>query len=95
MNPDRCYWAKGEDGLEVLIPHCWGTVLDGPSACTCDIAGSRLERAERGRQIAESYVERLRDRLLLAAARYEEQLVRARRLHEEIRRLEALVGKGQ
>lgn len=32
---DRCYWARGEDGVSILIPGCWNRVHDPDAACTC------------------------------------------------------------
>lgn len=88
MTPDRCHWVRDSDGFEVLIPLCWDAVLD-PGLCSCGVEGSRLDRAEIGRAAAESYVERLCDKLARATARYEEAILRDRRLVAEIRRLEA------
>lgn len=88
--PDRCYWTRDEDGLEVLIPRCWGSVLD-PAGCTCAVEGSALEKAERRRDIAEGEVLRLREKLIRATDRYEEILRKDRRWGAEVRRLEALV----
>lgn len=86
---DRCYWVRDEGALEVLILHCWQSVTSGPEFCTCLIAGSRLGLAERALQIAKDEVERLRNKLQLAADRYEGQWLRNQQLHQKIRRLEA------
>lgn len=85
---DRCHWVRCEDGTEVLIPRCWAAVLD-PAACTCEVDGSRLERAEYARFSAEQEVLRLRGKLDRAAARYEESLFYQRRQYREINRLRA------
>jgi len=88
--PDRCYWTRDEDGLEVLIPRCWGSVLD-PAGCSCEVEGSVLEKAERRRDIAEGEVLRLREKLIRATDRYDGALRWQRRQYQEIKRLEALV----
>ncbi len=58
----RCHWVRGDDGLETLIPHCWGSI-NSPSFCTCDTKGSEVERALYGRMTAEQEVMRLRGKL--------------------------------
>ena len=57
-SPDRCYWYRDGDG-EILIPMCYGTAINGPHECTCDVPVSRIEAAERGRAEAEKQVMRL------------------------------------
>lgn len=93
LKPDRCYWVRGDDGLEILIPPCWGCVMDGPAACTCEIDGSSLERAERARFGAEQVVLRLRDKLDRTAERYEQALNHQRRQSREIQRLRTRVAE--
>lgn len=88
MKPDRCHWVRDSDGLEVLIPICWGSVLD-PEGCTCEVEGSRLERAECGRQIAEAEVLRLREKLARHADRYADTIASQQRLWREARDLRA------
>lgn len=92
---DRCYWYRDGDG-EVLIPMCLGCAVNGPEQCTCDTPMSRIEAAERGREIAERHVMRLceaRDR------RLEEQNTlwwQNKRLRQRIRELEAQIeGKAE
>ena len=47
-----CYHAKDpETGLWVFIPDCYGG-LNGPSECTCGVAGSELEHANLARDQA-------------------------------------------
>lgn len=41
---------------------CWAAVMD-PSACTCEIDPSRIERAEIARSVAEDEIMRLREKL--------------------------------
>ncbi|WP_313348344.1 hypothetical protein [Paracoccus sp. (in: a-proteobacteria)] len=88
---DRCHWIRDEAGFEVLIPHCWGCVLGGPAACTCEIEGSRLERADLARLVAEQEVLRLRTKVDRGAERYEQLVNHQRRQYAEIRRLRAVV----
>ncbi|MDO5622240.1 MAG: hypothetical protein Q4G24_12300 [Paracoccus sp. (in: a-proteobacteria)] len=90
-NDARCYWARDEHGLEFLIPACWASINDGPSACTCHIEGSRLEQAQRGRDEAEQEVLRLRGKLRHSADRYAASLDYQQRLWREVRRLRALL----
>lgn len=89
-HPDRCHWVRCEDGTEVLIPRCWDAVHD-PAACTCNVDGSRLDRALRARDVAEQEVERLREKLQRAGVRHADFLARDARLMAEIRRLRAVV----
>jgi hypothetical protein len=91
MEQFRCHWVRDKDGLEVLIPHCWAAVHD-PAACTCDIEGSALERAEAARAAAEIEVERLREKLRRQADRFAAQLRKEERMFSEIRRLRAAQG---
>lgn len=84
--PDRCYWTRSGDGDEVLIPVCWAAVHN-PLDCTCDVPGSRLDYAERGRAIAEAEVTRLREKLHRAQDRIAELLRRNRALWAEGNRL--------
>lgn len=86
--PTRCHWVRHSDGVDVLIPMCWGAVHD-PSECTCVTDGSRLERAEIAREIAEGEVLRLRNKLLGQADRYAATLRHQEGLYAEIRRLRA------
>lgn len=58
--PMPCHFIQDGDDW-VHIPGCWGAIHD-PLCCTCKIAGSPLERAEKGRAVAERYIETLRDR---------------------------------
>lgn len=40
-----CHWVKDPDtGLDCFIPGCYGAIY-APGACTCEIEGSRLDRA--------------------------------------------------
>lgn len=87
---DRCHWVRDEDGFEVLIPRCWGSVLD-PAGCTCDVEGSRLEQAERARVSAEAEIMRLREKLERQADRYAASTRYQQRLWAELRRLRAEV----
>ncbi|MCJ1903074.1 MULTISPECIES: hypothetical protein [Paracoccus] len=89
-NHDPCHWVRDEDGFEVLIPRCWGSVLD-PAGCTCDVEGSRLEQAERGRVSAEAEIMRLREKLERQADRYAASMRYQQRLWAELRRLRAEV----
>jgi len=34
-DPDQCYWTEDEEVGLILIPGCWGCVINGPEACTC------------------------------------------------------------
>lgn len=88
--PQVCHWIRDEDGFEVMIPRCWGSVLD-PAGCTCSVDGSRIERAERAREIAEGEVMRLREKLLRQADRYSDSVRYQQRLHAEWRALRALL----
>lgn len=85
---DSCHWIRDEDGLEVLIPRCWGSVHH-PVGCTCDVGGSALEQAERRRDIAEGEVLRLREKAMRARELYEGALRWQTRQRQEIKRLEA------
>lgn len=88
ITADRCHWVREQDGPAVLIPHCWQSVVSGPEFCTCPIVGSHLELAERALQIDKDEVERLRNKLKLAADRYEGQRLRNQQFHHKIRRLD-------
>lgn len=56
-DPDQCYWTEDEEVGMILIPQCWGCVINGPAACTCvreeswrqkfEAACRRIETAER------------------------------------------------
>lgn len=81
--PDRCHWVREQDGTETLIPGCWGSVHN-PANCTCEVAGSALERAERARQAAETEIERLREKLSSAADRVRDLMTRNARLHAHL-----------
>lgn len=89
----RCYWTKDDDGASVLIPQCYGCAVSGPEACTCDVAGSRLDRAETARLSAEHEVERLREKLHRQHARYQIECDMNFRLRQRVRELEAQEGR--
>ena len=93
MEPDRCYWIKGEDGDEVLIPMCCGTAVNGPLGCTCNVPESRIEAAERGRAEAERQVLRLREARSRMLDEQKSRWYYQRRLHKRITELETLLGE--
>lgn len=91
---DRCYWYRDGEG-EVLIPMCFGTAINGPEQCTCDVPESRIEAAERGRAEAERQVMRLRE---ARDRRIEEQQAtwwQIKRLRDRIRDLEGQLARAQ
>lgn len=83
---DACHWVRGDDGVEVMIPMCWASILD-PSACTCEVEPSRLERAEMARSVAEGEVLRLREKLRRNADQRAIDRIKFDRLWQENRSL--------
>lgn len=82
-----CQWVKDPDnGLDAFIPRCWGGV-HGPESCTCEIAGSELEQAQKATAEARETITFLREQL----SRERENLIylsqNNRRLRDEIRKL--------
>lgn len=67
----RCHWVRLADGEEMMIPGCYGTAISGPHACTCDVPGSRIERAEDLIREMHERHERLRGRLEVMRAAVE------------------------
>lgn len=90
---DRCYWWRCTDGETILIPRCWGCVIEGPEGCTCDVPGSELERARDARIAAEREVERLREKLGRAADRQADLAVQVGSMRREIVRLRTLLDR--
>lgn len=84
--PDRCQWLF--DRYWIMIPGCIGAAVGGPHDCTCDIKGSKLEQAQRGREIAEGEVLRLHKRAERRGAEMAHLARRNRLLWEENHRLE-------
>ena len=82
--PGRCYWSRQDDGEEIMVPMCIGCAVYGPYQCTCNVPESRLEQAERGRSIAESEVNRLREKLYRSADRREVERLENQRLRRRI-----------
>lgn len=83
----RCYWYRDGDG-EVLIPMCFGTAVNGPEQCTCDVPDSRIEASERGRAEAEAQVLRLREARDRRLDEQKNMWWQNKRLRERIRELE-------
>lgn len=86
-SPDRCYWYRDGEG-EVLIPMCYGTAINGPAQCTCDVPESRIEAAERGRAEAERQVMRLREARDRRLEEQQSNWWQIKRLRARIRELE-------
>lgn len=86
---DRCHWTKADDGTEVLIPMCCGRAVCGPVGCTCDVPQSAIEVAERGRQRAEFYIARLREKSIVRQEEVDRLFRENNRLRARIRELEA------
>lgn len=82
-----CHWVRGEDGLEFMIPECYGGAHD-PKECTCDVKGSELEAAQTQLREAQEHIEKMQERLL----RRNDEIERLRndnlRLRTRIRELE-------
>ena len=82
-----CHWIKDPDtGVNLFIPNCYGALHD-PDGCTCEIEGSRLEKAAAALARAEEQISYMRDTLNseYRHARYLER--NNNRLRDEIRRL--------
>lgn len=90
---NSCYWWRCADGEMILIPRCWGCVIEGPGGCTCDVPGSELERARDGRIAAEREIERLREKLGRAADRQTDLAVQIGWMRREIGRLRTLLDR--
>lgn len=86
-SPDRCYWYRDGEG-EVLIPMCYGTAINGPHECTCDVPESRIEAAERRRDEAERQVLRLREARDRRLDHQQSNWWQIKRLRDRIRELE-------
>lgn len=84
-----CHQVKLGPDEWVHIPGCFGS-LHHPAGCTCYAQGSEFEEAIQRRDEAERYIERLLDKAEERATRLNEMFHRNRKLHDEIRRLEAL-----
>lgn len=87
-SPSRCYWYRDGDG-EVLIPMCYGSAVNGPNECTCDVPESRIEAAERRRDIAEQEVLRLREARDRRLDEQQSTWWKIKRLRARVRELEA------
>ena len=86
-SPDRCYWYRDGE-VELLIPMCYGTAINGPHACTCDVPESRLEEAERRRDEAERQVIRLREARDRRLDHQQSNWQQIKRLRDRIQELE-------
>lgn len=87
---DRCHWYRDGDG-EVLIPMCYGTAINGPEQCTCDVPESRIDAAERGRAEAEEQLLRLRDARDRRLEYQQTLWWQIKRLRERVRELEDML----
>ena len=78
-DPDTrpCYWFKEDDGSMILIPGCWARI-NHPDHCSCDVAGSRIERERAKRRAAEARSERLAEKLFDARAELDSTRLYAR-----------------
>ncbi len=61
--PIPCHWVRTAGDEEIMIPGCYGTVVAGPHACTCDVPPSRIERAQALIREMHTHHDRLRERL--------------------------------
>ncbi|MFN3261683.1 MAG: hypothetical protein ACE37J_14085 [Pikeienuella sp.] len=88
--PDRCHHYRDEtDDVTgwFHIPGCHGGA-NHPHDCTCEIAGSALERAEEATRIARAEIERLLEKGRRRAAFAQETFDENIRLRRRIRELE-------
>ncbi len=83
-----CHWTKDGDGNPVMIPECYGGAND-PEHCTCNIAGSELDKLREELREAYERIERMR----LATHRQNERYLQVfnanRNLRARIAELEA------
>lgn len=87
-----CHWIKDPDtGENVFIPHCYGALHD-PDGCTCEIEGSRLEKAEIALVQANETIERLRENLAWHRGEAESLHRNNNRLRDKIRQMKAETG---
>lgn len=78
----------------MLIPMCCGSAVYGPNECTCDVPESRIEAAERRRDIAEQEVLRLREARDRRLDEQQSTWWQIKRLRARVRELEAKEARG-
>lgn len=89
---EPCKWVRDPDGTETMIPGCYGTVISGPHACTCDIPGSRIERAQETIREMHAHLDRLRERLVILRGEHAENLAELRAANAELAVLRRRLG---
>lgn len=86
----NCHWAKDpETEIMCFIPGCYGAIHD-PAYCTCEIEGSRLDKAEIALARAEETIIYLRDVLKSEQSARRSLRHNNDRLRDEIRELRQL-----
>lgn len=86
----NCHWVKDpKDGFLCFIPGCAVGVGD-PLACTCQVEGSRLDKAEEALADAEETIRHLRSMLKYEQSHAGNLHRNNTRLRDEIRELRGL-----